>query len=950
MRYEKTDRIPVIPEVAAVTARVRGKSVRDYVTSGEILAVCQMAAQEFFQHDAVFAFADLCVEAEAIGCKLAFPEDNYPYVKQPVIRSIDDLTKVSVPDPLKDGRMPEIVKAVTILKEKCHHRIPVFAHVLGPLTIASRIMDIEKMLYMIVDEPEYFKRLLSFTREVAVTFVKHLLSAGADGIIMFNPSASPAVLPARIFREFELPNLKQIFSFIKGYNPEAITWYSVAGAVQEIIKDMEQTDLDILTIDYLVPLDVAFKLSSSLCFNGNIKSLSFVNETPDEIFTHATTLLQTSLERGRFILGSGCEIPPNAKLDTISALVRASGDVSRDFKVYGESEETKKCISFFPSQKKVYIQEGADILEAAARADIHIPHLCNKSGVCGSCIVHVGNDSPKEYTKKEAVVLTPEQKEKKYRLACKVKVVSDMEIYIPRESRAKNEYTVYQKDLFRESIDDKGKKYHLDSSCRVVGIPLKKKPEDTLPDLEIIQAVIGKEAEFYPRELRRIPELVRGNKELFCVLDNERKKVLDVCHSHEMFGVAVDIGTTTIAMYIHDLETGRLIASGSALNPQFYFGDNIMTRAQRYLCGQADRAELRNCLMKGLNSLLLKITQDKGIDHNRLYKMVVVGNSVMHHIFLDLDLRYLVSSPFTPVVSTPYTYANKDKSAGQKLTMSENGLIVCPPLLNGFVGSDTVVGILASGLYQSERPILYVDLGTNGEIVLGNREKILVTSVAAGPAFERFSSTAGKIAAPGVVYRVDIDEGFRVAYKTFDDGKPSGLCGSAIIDTIAAFLRLGIIDKRGRFVHNPHCNSLRDGKYILIPRQDTAFFQPLVITAHDIEEVQKAKGGLMAGITILMKEYGITPEALGKVILTGGFGMNINIDNAIRIGLIPEIPRDKVAFISNAAGVGARLYLLYKEASEEVREIVGKIRHINVANDGRFNNIFIDAMLFNSTV
>ena len=371
-----------------------------------------------------------------------------------------------------------------------------------------------------------------------------------------------------------------------------------------------------------------------------------------------------------------------------------------------------------------------------------------------------------------------------------------------------------------------------------------------------------------------------------------------------------------------------------------------MTRAQRYLCGVTERTELRNSLIKGINTLLLKITQDKGISYNHLYKMVVVGNSVMHHIFLDMDLQYLVRSPFTPVFSSAYTYINKDKGGGQKLTMNENGLVVCPPLLNGFVGSDTVAGILASGLYRSEYPVLLVDLGTNGEIVLGNKEKILVTSAAAGPAFERFSATAGKLASSGTMYRVDIDEDFRVTYKTFENSKPTGLCGSAIVDTIASFLRLGIIDRRGRFVSNPRCNSLRDSGYILVPRQDTAIFQPMVITARDIEEVQKAKGGIMAGIAILMREYGITHKGLGKVVLTGGFGMNVNVNNAIRIGLIPEVPVEKVGFISNAAGVGARLYLLYKEATRDVEEIVGKIRHINVANDAAFNDIFIDAMLF----
>ena len=940
---ERTDRIPVIPEVAAVTARLRGKSVREYVSNGEVLAECQLAAQETFQYDAVIAFADLCVEAEAIGCELVFPADNYPHVKRPAIQSIEGLSALSVPNPLKDGRMPELIKAVHILKDKSLGRIPVVAHALGPLTIASRIMDIEKMLYMIVDEPDNFKKLLAFTLEVALVFIRHLLAAGADCIIMFNPSASPAVLPAKIFKEFELPNLKKIFSFIKEFSPEAITWYSVAGAVQDIIKELEDANIDIMTIDYLVPLDVAFGISSSLCFNGNIKSISFVNEKPEEIFSQSTALLQTSLERGRFILGSGCEVPPNARLDTIQALVNASIDVSRNFKVYGNGVEATKCVSIFPFQRKVHVHEGIDVIEAAAQAGVQIPNLCNKAGVCGSCIIQVGKAVPGDYSRKESIVLTPEQKEKNYRFACKVKVASDMEIFVPRESRIKNEYRVYQKDHAQESIGDQ---YGLNPSICAIKMPHRQKTDDKHTDLEIIQKAVGNHTEFFHSELKKLPDMVRHGKEFYGIIDTEKGRALDLCHSREILGVAVDVGTTTIAIYLHDLETGKIITSGSLLNPQFHFGDNIMTRAERYLCGTAERTELRNSLIKGINTLLLKITQEKGISYSHIYKMVVVGNSVMHHIFLDMDLQYLVRAPFTPVFSSAYTYVNKDKGGGQKLTMNENGLVVCPPLLNGFVGSDAVAGILASGLYRSEEPVLLVDLGTNGEIVLGNKEKILVTSAAAGPAFERFSAMSGKLAASGAIYRVDIDEDFHVIYKTFDNKKPTGLCGSAIVDTIAAFLRLGIIDRRGRFVRNPRCNSLRDSGYILIPRQDTAIFQPMVITARDIEEVQKAKGGIMAGIAIIMREYGITPKGLGKVVLTGGFGMNVNMDNAIRIGLIPEFPVEKAGFISNAAGVGARLYLLYKDAVRDVEEIAGKIRHINVANDAAFNNIFIDAMLF----
>jgi len=948
IEYERVDRIPVIPEVAGVTAKLCGKSVRDYVTDGAVIAGCQLNAQEHFQYDAVFAFADLCVEPEAIGCTLTYPADNYPHVKQPVMQSISDLDKLSVPDPLERGRMPEIIKAVKILKNACQGKVPVVAHALAPLTIASRIMDIEKFLYAIVDEPNNFKRLLSYTCEVALEFIKHLLEAGADSIIMFNPSASPAILPPKIFREFELPNLAKIYGFIKKQYPEIITWYSVAGATQEIIKDMENINLDVMTIDYLVPLDVAFDLSSSLCFNGNIKSLSFVNESSEDIFTQSTELVHASLERGRFILGAGCEIPPNATPDTITAMVNASHAVSQNYKTYGKNGKGMKCISFSPYQRKVYVKEDIGLIEAAALAGIHIPQLCNKSGVCGSCIVQLEKSAPIPYSKKEDIVLTSEQKEKNYRLACLFRVSSDLDVYVPKESRTDPETMVYTKDVSLQFIDNLANEYVMNPSIQVIPVSLEKK-SDSQPDVEVICAATGKGVNISPIILQKLPNMIRGNKPLFCILDSGKNAVVDISHSRDAFGVALDIGTTTIAIYIHNLETGKLVAYGSSMNPQFYFGDNIITRAQQYMSDESGKHVLRNSLLKGINSLIMKITRNACIDYNHIYKMIVVGNSVMHHMFLGFEIEYLVKSPFVPVLLSRYEYTNMDTYTKERLAMNENGRIVFPPLLNGFVGSDLVAGIIASELYRSEKPVLYVDLGTNGELVIGNKDRIIATSVAAGPAFERSYVASGRTAGHGIIYKLDIHEDLTIHYATYKGSKPSGLCGSAIIDAIAAFLRLGIINQRGYFVKKPQFDNLRNDRYILVPKQETAFFQPLVISARDIEEVQKAKAGIMAGIFILLKEYGIRIEDIDKLILTGSFGMNLNVKNAIRIGLLPDISTDKIECISNAAGIGAQMCLLFKETEGKIEDILDKIEHINVANHNEFNNVYIDSMQFDTS-
>jgi len=941
--FKKTDRIPVINEIGGATAVLEGKSIKEYVQDGEVLAECQIAAQKFFEYDTVIAFSDLCVEAEAIGCELFFPEDNYPHITTTAINSIKDLDKLSVPDPLQAGRMPELIKSVKKMKERCGGKIPVVAHVLGPLTIASRIIDIEKMLYMIVDEPDDFRRLLSYTQEVAIRFVKCLLDAGADSIIMFNPSTSPAILPEKIFREFELPNIKRIFSFIKNYNNKIITWYSVAGPIQSIIKDLETVDIDIVTIDYLVSLSVAFELSSTLCFNGNIKPLSFTSSNSEEIYDVSRKLINTSIDRGGFILGSGCEVPPNSKFDNIKALTKASVDASKEFTIYGKKSNTKKCITFFPSQKKVYIEKETNLIEMANFADIIIPHLCYKSGACGKCLIQLEANNVPPYTRKEEILLTPEQKEKNYRLACQLETSLDLDVFIPKESRFNYESSVYKKEVSKKSIDLAMKKHLLSPGIDVIALECRKKG-DNRSDFEVFQGSIGKDIEILPNYLQRISSHINDkNKIFYSIIDTEKKKLLALGRSNRALGAAVDIGTTTIAIYIYDLKTGKFVDSGSVLNPQHYFGDNVITRSEQYVKEEKSKNKLQDSLLLGINRIIMRITKNAGIDFSQIYKMVIVGNSVMHHMFLGLEINSLVKAPFTPVISSSYSYTNKERVYNTKLlSTNKNGKISFVPLLGGFVGSDITAGILASELYKSKKIVLFIDIGTNGEIVLGNKDKIVVTSVAAGPAFEQFHISGGKIASSNVIYEVDIDENFKVNYKTLNGGKPSGYCGTAVIDIIASLLRLGIVDKKGHFVEKKRCNSLRGGQYILVPKQETAFFEPIAITSRDIQEVQKSKGAIKTGIILLAKKYGITLEQIDKIILTGAFGVTINIENAIRIGMIPNIPKVKVEFMVNAAGIGATMYMLSQEVRKDANEL--DVEYINVANDPAFNNIFIESM------
>ncbi|VAX14847.1 hypothetical protein MNBD_NITROSPINAE04-514 [hydrothermal vent metagenome] len=326
LRSHQTDRTPVTPEMIAVTATLCDVPVIEYVKSGDVISQCQIEAARIVNSDVLFAIADLCIEAEAIGCKLVFPENNYPHIKTRVITGPSDLKTKKIPDPYSDGRMPEIIKAVRLLKKDADGSRPVVANVIGPLTLASRIMDIEKMLYMIVDHPDQFKSILEFCFKVSSTFAKALVREGADGIIIFDPAASPSVMPEKLFNQFEAELVKIIFSAVKDINQDILTWYSVAGPLQNNLSIITSVSAEITTVDYPTPMKTMIDYMGYTVVNGNIKPGMFLEGSKDDVYREARTLLKTTEETKRFILGSGCEIPLFSKEENIKALFLAVMD------------------------------------------------------------------------------------------------------------------------------------------------------------------------------------------------------------------------------------------------------------------------------------------------------------------------------------------------------------------------------------------------------------------------------------------------------------------------------------------------------------------------------------------------------------------------------------------------------------------------------------------------
>jgi uroporphyrinogen decarboxylase len=326
VRFQETDRVPVIAQVFGHAARIAGVPLDDYVRDGETLALCQLKALHQYRYDAVFSVMDVNVETEAAGSVLRYPENHYSvierYVLSPEICQRAEWDGLAVPDPQRDGRMPEMLKALTTLRHELKDEVAVIGCILGPFTLATQLLGLEPTLYLAIDDPSRLALLMDYATEVVIQFGLAQLRAGAHLPIVFDPSASPAVIPPSFFREFELPRLQRVFQALSEAGAIA-NWLHIAGPGASILPYYEKAGVHIANFDYMVGAEEAKNRLPGTCLNGNIKSLLFVEGSPAEVEAEAVNLLRDFRDRRGFILSSGCEIPPEAKPENVVALVRA---------------------------------------------------------------------------------------------------------------------------------------------------------------------------------------------------------------------------------------------------------------------------------------------------------------------------------------------------------------------------------------------------------------------------------------------------------------------------------------------------------------------------------------------------------------------------------------------------------------------------------------------------
>jgi len=578
-------------------------------------------------------------------------------------------------------------------------------------------------------------------------------------------------------------------------------------------------------------------------------------------------------------------------------------------------------IEFQPVGIRMLCSEAITVLDAARQAGIQLRADCGGQGSCGKCIIQWVDSKIELPSSADLQHLSSTQLKQGYRLACATLIERDAKFFIPPQSIPSGQIL---------QTDGETPLFELDAPIQQTSLQVAAASlNDLNSDLERLRLGL-KQPQLCAdlSSLRSIARLLRTNNWRISVIQHG-DRILHACDEplQPLAGLAVDVGSTKLACYLTDLESGRLLAAKGTPNPQVMYGEDIMARLAHAQKGKDEEKNLQTLVIDAINQTAEELCAQISMDPEKIADTCLVGNTAMQHFFLNLPSAALAVSPFVPVTSSPlWPFAHEIGLKGLP-QMS----VYVPPVIAGFVGSDHLAFLLASGFGQDKRTRLGIDIGTNTEIALQKGTRIVSVSTASGPAFEGAHIQHGMRAAPSAIEHVRLSEDSRVELDVIGNVAPVGICGSGILDAVGELRRLGLLNQRGRLIKDhPLVNQTPDGNTMFLLSKGQTGNPAINLSQRDIDQVLLAKGAIRAGIDILMDHLKVKPEEIEEIIIAGAFGSFMLPSQAVRIGMLPDIPLERIHAAGNAAGAGARMLLLSNKARQQAEALARRIEYLEL--------------------
>jgi uncharacterized 2Fe-2S/4Fe-4S cluster protein (DUF4445 family) len=588
-------------------------------------------------------------------------------------------------------------------------------------------------------------------------------------------------------------------------------------------------------------------------------------------------------------------------------------------------------IDFEPVGRRGEVQAGKNLLECAQHLGVDLASVCGGEGTCGDCVVQVLEGQVSPVTEAEREFLTDERLAQGYRLACQAIPAAGCRVRVPPESLTTPQRTQVEGQELPVAPEPVARSYRIAITPPSLDDP----GADTrrLADALREQHGVSDITFDYP-VLRGLSTLLRENDWKVNAVLYEGECIAVLPGQSGPLGLAVDLGTTKIAVYLLDLGTGQTLATRGVMNPQIAYGEDIITRMATTQRNPEMTGRFQSLVVEALNTAMTEMCRECRRDTSEIVNLVVVGNTAMHHLFLGLPVRQLGRAPYVAAVDS----ALDVKARELGLACAEGAYVHLLPNIAGYVGADHVAMLLATGMPEKQGVVLAIDIGTNTEICLANHGRFSSLSTASGPAFEGAHIRHGMRAARGAIERFQIIDG-QNKVQTIEDAPAIGLCGSGILDALAQLYLHGVVDERGRMQAHPLTRGEgRQREYLVVPagggRNEVTF------TQKDIEQLQLAKGAIRTGIEVLLSRQGLTEDDIDEIVLAGAFGTYLDVASAIAIGLLPNIAQERVHQVGNAAGMGAKMALISGTMREKAKELAGNVHYVELASDPGFSQTF----------